>query len=175
MPQASWLLLDRDDTILDDPGYLSDPDGVVFLDGALAGLLAFHEAGWPLVVISNQSGLGRGLFSEADLEAVHYRFRADLTEAGITLAGLYFCPHAPDQACDCRKPEPGLAKRAAAELALPLEQAVMVGDKGSDLELGRRINAAYVAQIAAKGQAPSKAADGCFGSLDDLARALLKG
>ncbi len=174
MPKASWLLLDRDDTILDDPGYLSDPDGVVFLDGALRGLQAFHEAGWPLVVISNQSGLGRGLFSEADLEAVHRRFRAELTEAGITLAGLYFCPHAPDQACNCRKPEPGLALQAASELALPLEQAVMVGDKSSDLQLGRRIKAAYVAQIAAKGQAPEAEADGCFGSLDDLARELLK-
>lgn len=172
MSRASWLLLDRDDTILDDPGYLSDPDGVVFLPGALEGLVAFHQAGWPLVVISNQSGLGRGLFGLEQLEAVHTRFRSELATRGVTLSGLYYCPHAPEQACTCRKPEPGLAERASAELGLPLAEAVMVGDKESDLELGRRIGAAYVAQIAAKGQAAMQA-DGCFGSLSELASALL--
>ena len=168
-----WLLLDRDDTILDDPGYLSDPEGVVFLPGALEGLAAFHRAGWPLVVISNQSGLGRGYFTLADLQAVHARFEDLLRVAGVTLAGLYFCPHAPSEPCDCRKPEPGLALLASRELGLELSQAVMVGDKESDLELGRRIGASYVAQIAAKGQAPMPA-DGCFSTLEELAKALLK-
>lgn len=172
MSRACWLLLDRDDTILDDPGYLSDPDGVVFLPGALEGLAAFHRAGWPLVVISNQSGLGRGLFGAEQLEAVHARFLAELAAHQVTLAGLYFCPHTPEQACSCRKPEPGLAQRASAELGLALRQAVMVGDKESDLELGRRIGAAYVAQIAAKGQ-PRMRADGCFSSLRELADAML--
>lgn len=163
-----WLLLDRDDTIIDDPGYLSDPAGLVFLPGALEGLAAFHKAGWPLVVISNQSGLGRGYFTLADLEAVHFRFRELLAEGGVELAGIYFCPHAPTEACDCRKPEPGLAQLAASDLGLDLAQAVMVGDKESDLELGRRIGARYVAQIAAKGQSPM-VADGCFTSLLELA------
>ncbi len=164
-----WLLLDRDDTIIDDPGYLSDPAGLVFLPGALEGLAAFSKAGWPLVVLTNQSGLGRGYFTLTDLEAVHTRFRELLAESGVELAGIYFCPHAPSEACDCRKPEPGLAQLAASELGLELEQAVMVGDKESDLELGRRIGASYVAQIAAKGQPPMQA-DGRFGSLAELAQ-----
>lgn len=174
MSRASWLLLDRDDTILDDPGYLSDPNGVVFLPGALEGMARLHSAGWPLIVISNQSGVGRGLFTAEQLAEVHARFVAELADGGVTLAGLYFCPHAPEEACACRKPEPGLAQLASEELGLPLSQAVMVGDKESDLELGRRIGAAYVAQIAAKGQAPL-AADGCFVSLTDLATSLLGG
>lgn len=168
-----WLLLDRDDTIIDDPGYLSDPAGLVFLPGALEGLAAFHKAGWPLVVITNQSGLGRGYFTLADLDAVHTRFRALLAEAGVELSGIYFCPHAPSETCDCRKPEPGLAQLAAQDLSLELSQAVMVGDKQSDLELGRRIGASYVAQIAAKGQ-PTLSADGCFTSLTELADTLLQ-
>lgn len=169
---ASWLLLDRDDTILDDPGYLSDPEKLAFLPGAIEGLVAFAQAGWPLVVISNQSGLGRGLFTPADLEAVHHRFLSQLRSHGIELAGLYFCPHAPEQDCDCRKPRPALAQRAARELDLPLHEAVMVGDKESDLELGRRIGAAYLAQVAAKGQT-RLAADGWFASLAELASELL--
>lgn len=168
----AWLLLDRDDTILDDPGYLSDPAKLVFLPGAIEGLAAFSAAGWPLVVISNQSGLGRGLFTPADLDAVHRRFTADLRAHGVELAGLFFCPHAPEQACACRKPEPGLAQRASEELELSLAEAVVVGDKESDLQLGRRIGAAYVAQIAAKGQ-PPMLADGCFFSLQQLAERLL--
>lgn len=167
-----WLLLDRDDTLIDDPGYLSDPSGVVFLPGALEGLAAFHRAGWPLVVISNQSGLGRGYFTLSDLEAVHARFRELLAEAGVTLAGLYYCPHAPSEDCDCRKPEPGLAHLASRELGLELSEAVMVGDKASDLELGRRIGARYVAQIAAKGQSAMEA-DGVFSDLAGLASCLL--
>lgn len=167
-----WLLLDRDDTVLDDPGYLQDPQQVVFLPGALAGLARFYKAGWPLVVITNQSGLGRGYFSLAQLDAVHRRFYEILEEHQISLAGLYFCPHAPDEGCRCRKPETELAERAALELGLELNRAVMVGDKSSDLLLGRRIGAAYVAQIAAQGQ-PRLEADGHFTSLEDLAKALL--
>ena len=173
MVSSSWLLLDRDDTILDDPGYLSDPDGVAFLPGALEGLQQFSKAGWPLVVISNQSGLGRGLFNYEQLEAVHARFTACLAEVDVKLHGLYFCPHAPDQACECRKPEPGLALRASAELGLDLSRTVMVGDKECDLQLGRRIGSAYVAQLAAKGQ-PRLEADGYFQSLAELAAALLQ-
>jgi histidinol-phosphate phosphatase family protein len=169
---ARWLLLDRDDTILDDPGYLSDPQQVVFLPGAIEGLAAFSRAGWPLVVVSNQSGIGRGFFTPEELAAVHRRFNAELEQHGIRLAGLYVCPHAPGQGCQCRKPEPGLAWQASRDLGLSLEHAVMVGDKSSDLQMGRRIGAAYVAQIAARGQ-PALGADGCFPSLRELARHLL--
>lgn len=168
----SWLLLDRDDTILDDPGYLRDPSMVRFLDGSVSGLRRFVEAGWPLVVITNQSGIGRGYFTESELSLVHDRFRSLLTTEGVELAGIYHCPHAPEDACACRKPAIGMAQRASRELELDLAQAVMVGDKASDLEMGRAIGAKYVAQIVAKRE-PSEIADGCFQSIDELADALL--
>lgn len=168
-----WLLIDRDDTILDDPGYLCEPEKVVFLQDALEGLQRFHQAGWPLVVLTNQSGLGRGHFDESQLEAVHDRFREMLRQVGVELAGLYFCPHAPDQGCGCRKPATGLAQRAAQDLGLALEEAVVVGDKSSDLELGRRVKAFRVVQLRAKGQPPSEVADLHCISLLELAECLL--
>jgi len=169
-----WLLLDRDDTILDDPGYLQDPEKVRFLPGALTGLARFFKAGWPLVVVTNQSGIGRGYFGEAELSKVHERFRALLSQGGVELAGIYHCPHAPDAGCPCRKPEPLLAFRASQDLGLDLAEAVMVGDKLSDLQMGRTFGAKYVAQILSKpGQRPSSLADGHFADLNDLADALL--
>lgn len=170
----SWLLLDRDDTILDDPGYLSDPKKVKFLPGALDGLRRFHELGWPLVVITNQSGIGRGYYGLAELDAVHQEFRNQLCAAGVELAGIYFCPHTPDEGCSCRKPETELAERAARDLNLNLSDSVMVGDKLSDLQLGKRIESEFVAQIVVKGKAALDQADGHFSSLDELADQLLE-
>ena len=167
-----WLLLDRDDTILDDPGYMSRPDQVKFLEGALAGLKAFWQAEWPLVVLTNQSGLGRGYFQLSDLQAVHERFEALLAESGVTLHGIYFCPHSPDDDCPCRKPKTLLAERAAQELGLSLSECVMVGDKESDLELGRRFGARYTAQIISRNQ-PKLEADGHFKDLLQLAQEML--
>jgi D-glycero-D-manno-heptose 1,7-bisphosphate phosphatase len=169
-----WLLLDRDDTILDDPGYLQDPDAIRFLPGAVEGLLRFSKAGWPLVVVTNQSGIGRGYYGEPELAMVHGRFRDLLSRHGIELAGIYHCPHAPDEGCPCRKPEPRLAQRAAEELGLCLTDSVMVGDKPSDLELGRVIGSKYVAQILAKSRTERSAlADGHFVDLTALADELL--
>ena len=167
-----WLLLDRDDTVLDDPGYLSDPAAIKFLPGAIEGLRLFHQHQWPIVVITNQSGIGRGYFGEAEVGAVHDRFVELLQAEGIEIAGIYLCPHAPDEGCQCRKPEPALAEQAATELGLDLKRAVMVGDKLSDLELGRNIGAAFVAQVVAKSEALAQA-DGHFESLEELALKLL--
>ena len=167
-----WLLLDRDDTILDDPGYLKDPEKISFLPHAIEGLRLFHSAGWPLVVVTNQSGIGRGFFGLAEVQAVHDRFEHLLEIEGVRLAGIYFCPHAPQAQCRCRKPARGLADQAALDLGLDLSDAVMVGDKASDIELGRTIGSSYVAQITAKA-APCPAADGHFESLRELARHFL--
>jgi D-glycero-D-manno-heptose 1,7-bisphosphate phosphatase len=168
-----WLLFDRDDTLLDDPGYLSDPDKVKFLPGALEGLERFHQEGWPLVMVTNQSGVGRGYFGLKEVRAVHTRLEELLAESGVKLAGIYLCPHAPDEGCRCRKPETQLAEQAAGELGIELAESVMVGDKLSDLELGRRIGSSYVAQIVAKRE-PLAEADGHFESLTELASKLFQ-
>ncbi len=167
-----WLILDRDDTILDDPGYLSDPQKIRFLPGAVAGLKRFHAAGWPLVVVTNQSGLGRGYFGLQELESVHARLRSLLCDQGVDLAGIYFCPHAPDEGCDCRKPKPDLAYKASRALGLSLSDCVVVGDKESDLRLGWAVKARYVAQIVAK-QKPSPQAQGHFQDLNEMANFFL--
>lgn len=172
MTSRPWLLLDRDDTILDDPGYLSDPNAIRFLPGAVEGLQLFSQAGWSLVVVTNQSGIGRGLFDTDQLQAVHARFLELLERQGVTIEGIFHCPHAPDEGCLCRKPAPGLALQAAGALGLTLADSVVVGDKHSDLALGRAVGARYVAQVTAK-SAPEAMADGHFHSLRELAFQLL--
>ena len=98
------LFLDRDGTIIEDTGYIRDPDQVRLLPGAASALKALRENGWKLIVISNQSGIGRGLISVADAQAVHQRFLDLMSDAGVTITGSYFCPHAPNEGCNCRKP-----------------------------------------------------------------------
>ena len=131
------VLLDRDGTIIEDPGYLDDPERVRLLERAAAGLRALGSAGYPLVVVSNQSGVGRGWITPGDAARVHDRFVEVLAAEGIELAGAYYCPHAPDDACRCRKPATGLLERAASDLDLDLGTSVMIGDKQSDVDAGR--------------------------------------
>lgn len=99
-------------------------------------LRTLAEKGFLLVVVSNQSGIGRGLITEEQAAAVDRRFRELLAENGISLAGAYYCPHAPDAGCLCRKPLPGLLHTAAEALQIDLAQSYMVGDKVSDCEAG---------------------------------------
>jgi D-glycero-D-manno-heptose 1,7-bisphosphate phosphatase len=142
--QRKVIVLDRDGTIVVDRGYLDDPAGLAFLPGAAEGLRRLHAAGYQLVVITNQSGIGRGRFSTARLHEIHARFAEMVSEAGARLAGIYFCPHRPDEGCVCRKPEVGLVDAAAAELGFSNSAVIVVGDKASDVELGRRIGAPTV-------------------------------
>ena len=128
------IFLDRDGTLIVDVGYPRDPDRVEILPGALEALRRF--SGWALVVVSNQSGIGRGLITPAEAAAVHERFVARFAEAGIVFAGVYYCPHAPDAGCACRKPEPGMLRDAARELGLDLAASIMIGDKAADVAAG---------------------------------------
>jgi histidinol-phosphate phosphatase family protein len=110
------VILDRDGTIVIDRGYLDNAAGLEFLPGAAAGLHALYSQGNRLVVITNQSGVGRGLFPIDRVYAMNARLNQMIEEAGARLAGIYFCPHTPDESCDCRKPNLGLMTLAAAEL-----------------------------------------------------------
>jgi D-glycero-D-manno-heptose 1,7-bisphosphate phosphatase len=138
------VVLDRDGTLVIDREYLSDPAGLEFMPGAAEGLRQFHDLGYRLVVATNQSGIGRGFFSEDQLHAVHERLDAMVRAAGAQLAGIYYCPHAPDAGCSCRKPETGLLLRAARELGFEPSAAIVIGDKPSDVEFGQRAGATTI-------------------------------
>ncbi len=135
------IILDRDGTIVVDRGYLDEPAQLQFLPGAAEGLRWLREHGHPLIVVSNQSGVGRGRFSLARLQKINERFMQMLEEAGARIDGLYFCPHRPEEHCACRKPGTQLVLDAAAALGFAPERSVVIGDKGSDVELGRRLQA----------------------------------
>ncbi|HKN07983.1 MAG TPA: HAD family hydrolase [Pseudomonadota bacterium] len=135
------VILDRDGTIVIDRGYLGDPEGLQFEPQAAEALQWLHAHGYRLVVITNQSGVGRGYFTLDRLEAMNTRLAAMVQESGARLAGIYYCPHAPEEGCACRKPAQGLLERAASELGFDPAAAVVIGDKASDIEFGRRAGA----------------------------------
>jgi D-glycero-D-manno-heptose 1,7-bisphosphate phosphatase len=131
------IVLDRDGTLVIDRGYLDDAAGLAFAAGAPEALKALYGHGYRLVVITNQSGVGRGLFPIERVHEMNARLRTMVEEAGARLEGIYFCPHEPEARCACRKPALGLLMQAAAELKFDPASAVVIGDKESDIEFGR--------------------------------------
>jgi D-glycero-D-manno-heptose 1,7-bisphosphate phosphatase len=138
------VILDRDGTIVVDRGYLGDPDGLEFLPHAAEGLRWFHENGYRLVVITNQSGVGRGIFPIARVHAMNERLQRMAADIGAPLTAIYHCPHAPEARCACRKPAQGLLERAAAEWQFDPKAALVIGDKLSDVEFGKRAGAVTI-------------------------------
>ncbi len=138
------VFLDRDGTVIEEREYLSDPAGVSLIPGTTSAIRSLREAGYAIVIVTNQSGIARGLYTEADYHRVAARLEALLTEEGASPDATYYCPHHPDhgEACECRKPGTGMHRQAAASLELDLARSVYVGDKVSDLlpglELGGR-------------------------------------
>ncbi len=136
--------LDRDGTIIEDPGYLRDPEKIQFIPGAIDALRALERAGYRLVLVSNQAGVARALLTETDVRRVNERLLALLAEAGVYLDGIYFCPHHPDYGppeyrrdCDCRKPKPGMIHRAIRDLGLDPSRSVVIGDHVTDAALAQ--------------------------------------
>jgi D-glycero-D-manno-heptose 1,7-bisphosphate phosphatase len=135
------VVLDRDGTIVIDRGYLADPEGLEFMPGAAEGLRWLWERGYQLVVITNQSGVGRGLFTNDCVEAMNARLLTMVERAGARLSKIYVCPHAPEDHCACRKPNLALMEQASRELDFDPHCSVVVGDKESDIEFARRAGA----------------------------------
>lgn len=136
-----FVLIDRDGTLNVEKHYLSDPDQLELYPGVGAALKRLQDAGFGIAVVTNQSGIARGYFDMARLEQIHDRLRALLAAQGVTVDGIYICPHGPDDDCTCRKPLPGMVEQAVAELRFDPAQAYMIGDKEVDVELGHAVGA----------------------------------
>lgn len=158
-PLLPAVFLDRDGTVIAEKHYLHDPAEVELLPGAAEGLRRLAALGLPLVLVSNQSGVGRGYFSRSDVDRVHGRLLELLEAQGARLDALYVCPHAPDQQCSCRKPLPGLIDRAAAELGLDPAESFVIGDKPCDVDLGLVVNATTFLVTTGYGAAHASAGD----------------
>jgi D-glycero-D-manno-heptose 1,7-bisphosphate phosphatase len=139
-PNPKAILLDRDGTLIEDPGYLSRPEQVVWKEGAFEAMKKLAGAGYRLFIVTNQSGIGRGMFGVDDMERINQRLKDDLGKAGVSLDGIYYCAHRPEENCDCRKPKTGLVLQAAREHGLDLSKSWLIGDKCSDITAGRMAN-----------------------------------
>lgn len=133
------VFLDRDGTIIVEKKYLKDPDQVYLEESVIEGLAQLQGMGHPLFVVSNQSGIGRGKFTENDTRRVNARVDGLLRQEGIEILAWYYCPHSPDADCACRKPLPGMALSAATDWGIRLAGSYVIGDKRSDLELADAI------------------------------------
>ena len=130
------VFLDRDGVLIEQVAYLSRPEQAALIPGVVEALKLIHRHGDVAVVISNQSGVGRGYFSAADVDAVHERIQQLLGVQGERVDAFYYCPHAPDEKCMCRKPSPEMILRAAARFEIDVGSSLMLGDRMSDLECG---------------------------------------
>jgi D-glycero-D-manno-heptose 1,7-bisphosphate phosphatase len=174
------VILDRDGVLnreAPNAGYVREPAEFVWLPGALEALARLHRAGMRLSVATNQSGVGRGLMSLAQLAAVHERMRTEAAQHGGALDAVLFCPHAPEDGCACRKPEPGLILAAIERSGIPAAESVVVGDDHRDLEAAARAGVNAVLVRTGKGRrTESQLQDTTVPTYDDLpelARALI--
>ncbi|MGP6159417.1 MAG: D-glycero-alpha-D-manno-heptose-1,7-bisphosphate 7-phosphatase [Vulcanimicrobiaceae bacterium] len=129
--------MDRDGTLMEDSGFIGDPAAVLVLDGVVDALRLLADAGFERIVVTNQSGVARGYFADADVERVNAELASRLAKAGATIDAFYYCAHL--EACDCRKPHPGLVRRAELERKLDLARSVVFGDRGSDIRLAHNV------------------------------------
>ena len=139
------VFLDRDHTLIEDPGYISDPSSVRLLPGVELAMKSLAQVGYKLIVVTNQSGVARGLLTEDALEKIHTEMRRQLSEKGAHLDAIYYCPYHPEgtvegyaEDSELRKPHPGMLLRGAQEFGIDLSQSWMVGDSPRDIEAGYR-------------------------------------
>ena len=141
---ARAVFLDRDGTLIRDTGHAFRPADIELLDGVAAGLRRLQQAGYCLIVVTNQAGVAKGFFKEEDVFAMHRRLREILSREGVGIADFYYCPHHPDgsvpeyaRRCDCRKPEPGLILRASRERSIELRDSWLIGNGLTDVQAGQ--------------------------------------
>ena len=143
-PGKVAVFVDRDGTICFDRHYLADPDGLELIPTVAEGIRKLNEAGIPVIVVTNQSGIARGKFDEKRLGEIHARLRELLAREGARIDDIFFCPHMPDAGCRCRKPAPGMLLDAAAKHGVDLKESFVIGDRMMDVELAHKVGARAV-------------------------------
>jgi D-glycero-D-manno-heptose 1,7-bisphosphate phosphatase len=139
---AGLVMIDRDGVINEDSGeFIKSVAEWQPIKGSLEAIASLHRAGWTVVVVTNQSGVGRGLYDEATLAQIHEHMRARVRAAGGELAGVYYCPHLPDAGCECRKPKPGMFRALERELGVSVLGAPYIGDRIGDVEAADAVGA----------------------------------
>lgn len=146
------VFLDRDGTVIQEQGYLGDPEGVVLIQGAVHAIRLFHHLRLSVVLVSNQSGVARGYFPASAVDGVHKRLRELLAREGGVIDRIYYCPHHPDDGCRCRKPQPGMLQQGANDLGLDLSSCYMIGDKVADIEAMQRVGGKGVLVLTGHGE-----------------------
>jgi len=137
-----WVILDRDGVINEDSAaYIKSPEDWVPIEGSLEALAQLHRAGFQIAVLTNQAGVGRGLFELAALERIHDKMRREVAAAGGKIDAIYFCPHGPEEGCACRKPKTGLYEQFARELGVDLADLPAVGDSLRDIQAAQSVGA----------------------------------
>jgi D-glycero-D-manno-heptose 1,7-bisphosphate phosphatase len=167
------IILDRDGVInFDSDAYIRSPDEWRPLPGSIEAIAALAARGYRVVVLSNQSGIGRGLLTETTLGAIHAKMRRTIEAAGGALAGVYHCPHRPEDGCACRKPAPGLLHRIARDFGAALDGVPFVGDKLSDIVAAETVGARPILVRTGKGAEAERGLGGRQIEIyDDLAAA----
>lgn len=159
--QRRLVVLDRDGVInRESPDFIRTPDEWVPLPGSIQAIADLTRAGFAVVVASNQSGVGRGLFTVDTLAAIHARMTRTLEAAGGRLAGIFFCPHRPEDACECRKPRPGLMQQIEAHFGTTLRGQPAIGDSHRDLEAAWRVGARAMLVRTGNGMETERRLDG---------------
>ncbi|MDF2939935.1 MAG: D,D-heptose 1,7-bisphosphate phosphatase [Gammaproteobacteria bacterium] len=147
------IILDRDGVInFDSDDYIKSTEEWQPIPGSLEAMASLHKAGYLVAVATNQSGIARGLFSLAELQAMHQKMQNLLRQCGGKIDALAYCPHGPNDACECRKPKPGLLLNIAKQLGISLENTYFVGDSFKDIEAARAVNATPILVKTGKGE-----------------------
>ncbi len=153
MGERRYVLLDRDGVINhDSKDFIKSPKEWRPIEGSLEGIALLNQYGFEVAVITNQSGLARGLFDEAMLTAIHEKMQHMLADKGGKIADIYYCPHGPDSSCNCRKPKPGLLEQFAAEKKVDLKSVYVIGDSLRDIQAAQAVSAKPILVKSGKGE-----------------------
>lgn len=163
------VFLDRDGTINEDVPYLADEKKFKFLPGVVKGLRILKDKGFLVFVISNQSGVGRGYIPLENLKKIHKTMEEEMKANDVTVDGVFYCPHLPEDKCDCRKPETKLFRRAIEGIDTDIKNSYVIGDKISDMEAGKSLGCKTILVLTGEGEDSRKKVEAGLVKLDLIA------